>query len=351
MPTGNSNVTPVTRNKVAPSRKSTVIPVTRNEVVPRISDTRAVTDTSSQQNYDPQPARPNLVNHESVGWSSNMTEAMKTAKKEGKDILMNFTGSDWCKWCVVLDRQVFSKNAFKGVVPDNFVLVEFDFPRSPQEIAKLGKETIAQNNSWNKRLRVTGYPTIFLASADGTPYAKTGYRKGSADDYVAHLTDLQNANHVSKAALAQAENATGSEKAQLLEKSILNPDILVDGRENIIDQIIGLDTDNALGLKKKYSRRRMRKQVSKEIRNIRMLAHNGEFDQAIVLIDGLANKYDFEGEEIQSIMAFKIDLLRQASRPKEALALAKNIVDQDPETGTAKNLQHVIAQLERELGN
>ena len=33
--------------------------------------------------------------------------ALAKAKAENKDVLIDFSGSDWCRWCVKLDKEVF----------------------------------------------------------------------------------------------------------------------------------------------------------------------------------------------------------------------------------------------------
>ena len=40
------------------------------------------------------------------GWSEDFAAAQKTAEKEKKLILLAFSGSDWCGWCVKMDKEV-----------------------------------------------------------------------------------------------------------------------------------------------------------------------------------------------------------------------------------------------------
>src|SRR4051794_6951886 len=69
---------------------------------------------------------------EKSGWLTNFKQAQEEAKSSKKLILLNFTGSDWCGWCIKLDREVFSKPAFKEYASKNLVLMEADFPRGKQ---------------------------------------------------------------------------------------------------------------------------------------------------------------------------------------------------------------------------
>jgi len=120
-------------------------------------------------------------------WTENAKEAMEQAAKEKKDLLIDFTGSDWCGWCMKLEREVFSQLAFQTEAPKFFVFLKLDFPQNrllPAEIKK-------QNTEWQAKCAVKGFPTIILADAEGTPYAKTGYRPGGPKAYLKHLAELR----------------------------------------------------------------------------------------------------------------------------------------------------------------
>ena len=119
-------------------------------------------------------------------WTDNAQEAMAQAAKEKKDLLIDFTGSDWCGWCIKLDQEVFSQPAFQAEAPKRFVLLKLDFPRNRQ----LPEETKKQNSEWRDKFAIKGYPTIVLADAEGKPYAKTGYRPGGPKAYLKHLAEL-----------------------------------------------------------------------------------------------------------------------------------------------------------------
>ena len=62
------------------------------------------------------------------GWTLDIDAALKQAKAENKKVLLLFTGSDWCGWCIKLKREVLEKNEFKKFAKKNLVLVYFDFP-------------------------------------------------------------------------------------------------------------------------------------------------------------------------------------------------------------------------------
>jgi thioredoxin-related protein len=67
-----------------------------------------------------------------VTWLTDFEQAKVQAEKQNKYILIDFSGSDWCRWCVKLDQEVFSKPAFKSFAEKNLVLFMADFPRKIQ---------------------------------------------------------------------------------------------------------------------------------------------------------------------------------------------------------------------------
>ncbi|MCF7912781.1 MAG: thioredoxin family protein [Candidatus Cloacimonetes bacterium] len=119
-------------------------------------------------------------------WQKNFEIAQKIAKKEGKSIFINFTGSDWCVWCHRLTDEVFSQPEFVEFANRNLVLVRFDFPKQTQLSA--GEENY--NMKMAQKYGVKGFPTLFLTDSAGNIIQKLGYEKGGAVPYTNMLRDL-----------------------------------------------------------------------------------------------------------------------------------------------------------------
>ena len=100
-------------------------------------------------------------------WIQDFDSAQRIAKKEGKDLLVDFTGSDWCGWCIRLDREVFSQEGFLESAKKDFVLVSLDFPRA--EEAKQRVPHPERNQELLERHGVRGFPTILLMTPEGEP--------------------------------------------------------------------------------------------------------------------------------------------------------------------------------------
>ncbi|MCA9777431.1 MAG: thioredoxin family protein, partial [Candidatus Eremiobacteraeota bacterium] len=62
-------------------------------------------------------------------WLTDWEAAKAQAQRTNKPILINFTGSDWCGWCIRLKKEVFSQEEFKSWAGQKVVLFEADFPR------------------------------------------------------------------------------------------------------------------------------------------------------------------------------------------------------------------------------
>lgn len=122
-----------------------------------------------------------------AGWDDDYDKALAKAKSEKKMVLLDFTGSDWCGWCVKLDKEVFSKTEFKNYAKDNLVLVELDFPRGKQQSKKL-KE---QNEKLQKEFGIRGFPTIIVLNAEGQKVGQLGYMEGGPAAFIAKVNELK----------------------------------------------------------------------------------------------------------------------------------------------------------------
>ncbi|NQT92769.1 MAG: thioredoxin family protein [Lentisphaerae bacterium] len=119
-------------------------------------------------------------------WETDFEAASKKAKASNRYMLLDFSGSDWCGWCIRLDKEVFSKKDFKDYAKKNLVCVLVDFPRRKA----LRKRVAEQNKKLAAKYKVRGYPTVMILSPGGDTVAQTGYRKGGAKAYVKHLGEL-----------------------------------------------------------------------------------------------------------------------------------------------------------------
>ena len=121
-------------------------------------------------------------------WFTNFNEAKAKAIKEQKPMLIDFTGSDWCGWCIKLDNEVFSQADFQEFASDSLVLVEIDFPKKKVQ----SEELKLQNKALAEKYSIRGFPTILLLSPEAELIEKTGYQSGGAKSYVNHIKNILN---------------------------------------------------------------------------------------------------------------------------------------------------------------
>jgi thioredoxin-related protein len=121
-------------------------------------------------------------------WIADFDQAAQIAKKEGKDLLVDFTGSDWCGWCIKLHKEVFDFDSFLDAAEKSYVLVALDYPHDEAVKKKVPNPT--RNAELAKKYKIGGFPTILLMTADGDVFGRTGYQEGGPDKYVESVKTL-----------------------------------------------------------------------------------------------------------------------------------------------------------------
>lgn len=187
----------------------------------------------------------------SDGWLTDFEKAREQAATEKKALLMDFTGSDWCTWCIRLRKEVFETEVFKAAAPKSFVLLELDYP---QDQSKVSEEVRKQNEGLQAKYGIRGYPTILLADAAGRPFAKTGYEKGGPEAYMKQLEELRANLGKRDAAFSKAQGASGLEKARALKEGldIVPEEMVAVHYKSTLDEIRALDVSDTLGVDAKF---------------------------------------------------------------------------------------------------
>lgn len=119
-------------------------------------------------------------------WLTSLAEAKVEAAKRKVPILVDFSGSDWCGWCIKLDDEVFSTPVFQEYAAKNLVLLLVDFPRRKEQDAGTKK----QNAALADKFGIEGFPTILLLDENEKLIARTSYLPGGGENYVRHLGKL-----------------------------------------------------------------------------------------------------------------------------------------------------------------
>ena len=120
-------------------------------------------------------------------WLTDYKKAQQEAKANKKLLLLNFTGSNWCGFCMQLERDVFSKPEFKEYANKNLVLLTIDFPRG-RALQQQPANVKLQNEELASQYQVQGFPTIVVLNGDGREvWHYPGYFPGGASAFIAEL--------------------------------------------------------------------------------------------------------------------------------------------------------------------
>lgn len=120
-----------------------------------------------------------------AGWGEDFAAARKSASANGKYILLAFSGSDWCPWCVKMDKDVYSVKSFVNGAKKDFELVMIDMPGDQSILSPLAK---AQNRGLLQKYGVRGFPCSVLVHPNGDEVERfPGYRSEGPEAFLKEL--------------------------------------------------------------------------------------------------------------------------------------------------------------------
>jgi len=271
----------------------------------------------------------------SDAWMENFKDAKAKAKKEGKSLLVDFTGSDWCGWCKRLDKEVFSKETFQKEASKKFVFVKLDFPRNKQN---LSEEIQLQNKKLAGKYKISGFPTILIMDCNGEAFAKTGYRNGGPEKYVEHLNGLLKKNEELKKEIAGLNKLTGDAKTKALNKIVGLMSVDNKRKQDLIDQIIKLDVGNKLGLKNKYA-------FGKEMAKVEALLRARKTEEVMTLCSNLLKNKEYTAEQYQQVMLIQAQVLFMTNKKDESKALLIKAKALKEDSKTAKSINSILNRM------
>ncbi len=276
-------------------------------------------------------------------WTMDFSAAKATAADEGKDLLLEFTGSDWCPPCQRLNAEVFSQDAFLEAAPEHFVLVKLDFPN---DRSGLTEEIQEQNDMLAGKYGVQGFPTIILSDEKGRPYARTGYQAGGAEAYLEHLESLRENRVRRDEALESAASAEGVEKAEMLVNALDDMGLEFDAMEqfygDVIERIKANDPEDETGF---VSASEARERLAGFQGEINQLAGAGDFEGILVLIDNFLEANDLDPEVKQEVMLTRVLVFAELGRFDEAIEGVDQATAIAPDSEIAPQLDMFKAQL------
>lgn len=131
----------------------------------------------------------------SIAWVNDISLAKAEASKTNKQILINFSGSDWCGPCIRMHKEIFDSEVFKTYASDHLVMVNADFPRLKKN--QLSKEQQKKNDALAEKYNPEGiFPLTVLVDEGGKVINKwEGFPSGSAEHFVQEISSPVHASH------------------------------------------------------------------------------------------------------------------------------------------------------------
>lgn len=127
------------------------------------------------------------VQAQELTWETDLTKAINISKAENKPLMLFFTGSDWCGWCIRLQKEVFKTPEFSKWAKEHVVLVELDYPKRKE----LSPELKQQNLQMKQMFQIKGYPTVWIVQPEDKDgkvnfrqLGKTGYVAGGPESWI-----------------------------------------------------------------------------------------------------------------------------------------------------------------------
>ncbi len=122
-------------------------------------------------------------------WQTDLEAAKKLATDQNKNIIIVFSGSDWCAPCIKLDKNIWQSDAFKNQSANDWILLKADFPR--KKANELSKDQTAHNRKLAEKYNIEGsFPLVVLVDKNGKVLGKMGFKNVSPEEYIKMIQAL-----------------------------------------------------------------------------------------------------------------------------------------------------------------
>jgi thioredoxin-related protein len=123
-------------------------------------------------------------------WLTDFEQAKKTASDQDKNIIIVFSGSDWCAPCIKLDKNIWQSESFKNEAAKDWVLIKANFPR--KKANELSKEQTEHNRKLADKYNIEGsFPLVVILDKNGKLLGKMGFKNVSPEEYIKMIHALE----------------------------------------------------------------------------------------------------------------------------------------------------------------
>lgn len=270
-------------------------------------------------------------------WLTDFEEGKKAAAKSDKMLLVNFTGSDWCHWCIQLKEEVFSQGAFAGAA-DKYVLVELDFPDAEDVITP---EQRGKNEALAQELGIEGFPSIVLFDDKGRAIARTGYQPGGAEAYLKHLEEVSQPY----AELRASEGESRKEALATFLKTLAGEDIEANFSKEF-KELKQLDPEDETGL---IGEMAIAKAMAQFEDGVEEKLAAGDFEAVLTQVDTFLAEHDPQGEKRQHVLMGKVMVYVEKGEQEKAFAEIDKMATFAPESEFTRNKEEIKKSITEHL--
>ena len=293
-------------------------------------------------------------------WTTDFEAAKKAATEQKKDLLMSFTGSDWCGPCMMLDEEVFAKEDFQKGAQESYVLVNLDFPQKTKQEAALKQ----QNEKLAETYSIEGFPTVLLCDEQAKPYAVTGYQPGGSAAYLEHLKELKAVRTKRDEAFSRAEKAKeGADKAKALAEGLasMEPEVVEAHYMDVVSQIEKLDPEDKSGFvkarkeavaQKEAEEAAMQKVQQFFMGQIQPMLQAKDYGKANELVKGYLKENPDLAEDVKIGLSLNVAMAGPMEKGdvKEAHRIVEEMAKEYPKSELATNLDEIKAAIVEQIG-
>lgn len=287
--------------------------------------------------------------------AASVEAAMPVAQEQGRDIMLEFTGKEWCPPCIHLRTKILETPEFEAAAGDKYVLVEVVFPRLPAAVAAIPEEQRNANEKLLVHHRIeTGLPTVLLLDAKGFPYAQIAGARRTTAEYLKELEAAAAVRAARDAAFARAAGLQGMERAVALAEGLnAIPENCRDKYPAVVNEINAIDSLNTLGYARVLTRQENFRKQDAELKSILSRMRGNlqprQLEQSVSQLESYLETPELEPELAQMAWRALGDTYAFQRRFRDVYAAYKKAYEAAPDSRLAPRLKTALEHYEKNI--
>lgn len=280
--------------------------------------------------------------------------ALEAVREDGRCVMLNFTGTDWCTACIHLKTKILDSDDFNKVMTDKLVLVEVDYPRTPELVKKISAEDWKKREALLISYRAEGLPYAVLLDPYGFPFATLSGTTRTTQDYLPLLEKAFATLAARDAAMKKAASLTGMKRAEALAEALkLLPESCRDKYRDVVLEIASIDKENSLGFHQyipgSESRIRQMSEFNELAATFRGKNNPEDLQQHLKALDEFLARPNLDADVRQLVLRTKSDTYAFLRDIPNMLKYMKEAYEANPESRIGKKLQKNIRYTEENI--